>query len=148
MPEYEVTTGTVEKDGEQYGPAHDRQIITLAEERAAFLGEHVRYHGESESGRNDEEPGRRAVENAPSVADVTGESEAGESDGDAIAHLMDGTLDELESALESGDWDDSINALHEFEENNQDRSGAYDLLQQRKSSINSDNRDDGDNGES
>lgn len=55
MAKYQVAFGTVEQDGQLYGPNHDEDMVVLPDSTADFLGNQVRYRGEVETEDDDED---------------------------------------------------------------------------------------------
>ena len=51
---------------------------------------------------------------------------------DELADVLDGTIGEVEEALETGDYDDVLDELEALEEDGEDRTGVYSAIDDRR----------------
>lgn len=49
-----------------------------------------------------------------------------------VEAVMSGTLSELQDALETGEFDDDLDTLEQYEEEHKDRDGAYERIDRRR----------------
>lgn len=88
---------------------------------------------EVDSDREDDaDPVERAfsdlVEPADADEDDTEEDDADEGPPDEVANLLDGTVADVEEALESGDYDEYLDDIEEYAE----RAGVQDAVEDRR----------------
>lgn len=66
---------------------------------------------------------------------------------DRIEDVLSGTLADLGDALESGEFDDALDRVESYEQDNKDRDGAYERIADRRDTLAENEPEDEDEGE-
>ena len=118
----------VDEDG--YFEVRDDRAVAVMQALSTRYGVEYDDEGEvvDEAAASDEEPA--SSEATADEADTDTETE----DADPAA-AVEGTLEDLEDALASGDYDDVLDEVEAAEEAGEDRSGAYDRIDDRRDEL-------------
>jgi len=72
------------------------------------------------------------AEAEPAAEDETADAQDAAASEEELAEVLDGTIGEVEDALETGDYDDVLDELEALEEDGEGRKGVFSALDDRR----------------
>jgi hypothetical protein len=129
---YTADGGRYRVAGHTFEPGDDGEVSeALAAHLVDDVGEFERV--DAQAAEATDGPTDETAEAAAEVDDPPDDED--EADDDLAATLADLTIDEFEDELESGRFDDRLDAVAEAEEKGKDRTGIHDAIGVRRAEI-------------
>ena len=120
MTELRWTNETTFQDGKRNIQATGPGVYDIPEDRVEKYLDHRSDAWERPEETSDEE---QSAESQDDGTDV---------DEDELAELLDGTIGEVEDALETGEYDDVLDELEALEEDGEGRTGVFSAIDERE----------------